>query len=85
MVTIMATEPGVQSQMRARIESVVGTETRVIVAHSLGSVLSYIALSNHPDWTVDTYVTLGSPLASPMLEGLAQTFVRWLRCMARFP
>ena len=30
-------------------------------------VLSYQALCNHPQWTVDTFVTLGSPLASPMI------------------
>lgn len=75
MVTIMATEPDLQARMRARMESLVDEGTRVIVAHSLGSVLSYIALSNHPDWNVDTYVTLGSPLAAPALEGLAKTFV----------
>ena len=75
MVTIMATEADLQTRMRARMESLVDGETRAIVAHSLGSVLSYIALSNHPDWTVDTYVTLGSPLASPALAGLAKTFV----------
>jgi len=75
LVTIMATEPDLQARMRARMESRVGPDTRVIVAHSLGTVLSYIALSNHPDWTVDTLVTLGSPLASPMLNGLAASFV----------
>ncbi len=75
LVTIMATEPDLQARMRARMESLVDGDTRVIVAHSLGSVLSYIALSNHPDWKVDTYITLGSPLASPMLDGLAGSFV----------
>ncbi len=94
MMAIMATEPDLQAQMRARMESVVGSETRVIVAHSLGSLLSYIALSNHPEWAVDTYVTLGSPLASPMLDGWAKTFVdefgawpgtvkRWVNVRAR--
>jgi len=39
----------------------------VIVAHSLGTVLSYMALANHPQWSVPTFVTLGSPLASPMI------------------
>ncbi len=75
LVAIMSAEPDLQARMRARMESRVGEDTRVIVAHSLGSVLSYIALSNHPDWTVDTYVTLGSPLASPMVHGLAESFV----------
>lgn len=36
---------------------------RVLLAHSLGSVVAYEALSAHPDLTVDLFVTLGSPLA----------------------
>jgi pimeloyl-ACP methyl ester carboxylesterase len=67
MVTIMATDPDLRAKMRARIEPLVDDETRVLVAHSLGTVLSYMALANHPQWNVHTFVTLGSPLASPML------------------
>jgi pimeloyl-ACP methyl ester carboxylesterase len=69
MVTVMATEPDLRARMRARIEPLVGAETCVIVAHSLGTVLAYMALANHPQWTVHTLVTLGSPLASPMIFG----------------
>jgi hypothetical protein len=36
--------------------------TRVLVGHSLGSVVAYEALCVHLDWQVDTLVTLGSPL-----------------------
>jgi pimeloyl-ACP methyl ester carboxylesterase len=39
----------------------------VLVAHSLGTGLSYVALCNHPEWSVDTFITLGSPLASPLM------------------
>ena len=67
MVAVMATEPDLRDRMRARIEPLVDADTRVIVAHSLGTVLSYMALSNHPQWSVRTFVTLGSPLASPMI------------------
>src|SRR5437870_1862114 len=42
MVAVMATEPDLRARMRARIEPLVGEETRVIVAHSLGTVLSYM-------------------------------------------
>jgi hypothetical protein len=70
MVTIMATEPDLRAQMRGRIEPLVDGDTRVVVAHSLGTVLSYMALCNHPQWKVHTFVTLGSPLASPMVAGL---------------
>jgi hypothetical protein len=36
MVTIMATEPDLRAKMRGRIEPLIGAETRVLVAHSLG-------------------------------------------------
>jgi hypothetical protein len=38
---------------------------RVVIAHSLGSVVAYEALHAHPDLPVDLLVTLGSPLAMP--------------------
>jgi pimeloyl-ACP methyl ester carboxylesterase len=69
MVTIMATDPDLRMKMRGRIEPLITDETRVIVAHSLGTLLSYMALCNHPQWPVRTFVTLGSPLASPMMFG----------------
>jgi pimeloyl-ACP methyl ester carboxylesterase len=51
-------------------------DTRVLVAHSLGTVLSYTALSNYPNWAIHTFVTLGSPLASPMiLDGIEPALV----------
>jgi pimeloyl-ACP methyl ester carboxylesterase len=71
MVTVMTTEPDLRDRLRARIEAVVDDDTAVIVAHSLGSVLTYMALCSHPDWSVSTFVTLGSPLGAPMIfDGL---------------
>ncbi len=37
------------------------------MAHSLGTIVSYNALVAHPEWEIDTFVTLGSPLGSSML------------------
>lgn len=45
-----------------RVAERVGADTRVFVAHSLGSVVAYEALCAHPQWRVDTLLTLGSPL-----------------------
>jgi hypothetical protein len=36
--------------------------TRVMIGHSLGSVVAYECLCAHPEWPVHTLVTLGSPL-----------------------
>jgi hypothetical protein len=67
MVTIMATMPDLRARMRARAEAMVDDDTRVIISHSIGTLFSYMALCNHPHWRVHTFVTLGSPLASPMI------------------
>lgn len=45
-----------------RVVERVSPETRVVVAHSLGSIVAYEALCAHPEWRVDTLLTLGSPL-----------------------
>ncbi|OPC84128.1 hypothetical protein B4N89_27245 [Embleya scabrispora] len=41
------------------------TGARIVIAHSLGSVVAYEALWARPDLNVDLLVTLGSPLALP--------------------
>jgi hypothetical protein len=38
---------------------------RIVLAHSLGSVVTYETLCAHPELSVDLLVTLGSPLALP--------------------
>ncbi|MFF4922372.1 hypothetical protein ACFY4B_17465 [Kitasatospora sp. NPDC001261] len=38
---------------------------RVVIAHSLGSVVAYEALHAHPELEVDLLLTLGSPLGLP--------------------
>ncbi|MFB7311147.1 antibiotic ABC transporter ATP-binding protein [Streptomyces sp. NPDC056192] len=56
------TEPELRRQAQARIAEEITDETRVLVAHSLGSVIAYEALCAHPEWPVTDFVTLGSPL-----------------------
>jgi hypothetical protein len=55
-------DPQVRSAVLARVAATVTDETRVLVGHSLGSVVGYEALCAHPEWPVRTFVTLGSPL-----------------------
>jgi pimeloyl-ACP methyl ester carboxylesterase len=45
----------------------VDENTRVLIGHSLGSVVAYEALCANPTWSVVTLVTLGSPLGIPNL------------------
>jgi hypothetical protein len=56
------TKPDTRQAVQERVEAVVGPDTRVLVGHSLGSVVAYEALCAHPEWPVRALVTLGSPL-----------------------
>ncbi|MBB5857440.1 hypothetical protein ACFQ05_31530 [Amycolatopsis umgeniensis] len=56
-------EDSVRGCAQQRFARVVTPDTRVVIAHSLGSVVAYEALcGDHPDWNIETFVTLGSPL-----------------------
>jgi len=55
---------------RARLEALVGPDTEVVVAHSLGTVVAYEALAAHPEWDVTGFVTMGSPLGGPRILDL---------------
>lgn len=56
------TEPTTRARIQQRFVDAVTDDTRVIVAHSLGSIVAYEALAAHPEWPVRALVTLGSPL-----------------------
>lgn len=45
--------------------TIVDRQARVVIAHSLGTVVAYEALHAHPELDIDLLVTLGSPLALP--------------------
>jgi alpha-beta hydrolase superfamily lysophospholipase len=59
------TDSSVRSAARERLAARITPETRVIVAHSLGSVIAYETLCDQKfstGWDIHTLVTLGSPL-----------------------
>ncbi|MFC9454467.1 hypothetical protein [Streptomyces sp. NPDC056983] len=61
------TDDVVRAGVQREIADCVTPETRVLVGHSLGSVIAYEALCAHPEWPVTTLVTIGSPLGIPNL------------------
>jgi hypothetical protein len=82
LVAAMADKEALAEQVAERVLAVVGPDTRVIVAHSLGTLISYRALCLHPEWNIDTFVTLGSPLGNAMMRaaffrGSAQHETPW--------
>ncbi|MEU6287361.1 hypothetical protein [Streptomyces sp. NPDC046988] len=56
-----------RAAIRDRVRRIVGADTRVVVAHSLGSIVAYEALCSMPVHDVRSFVTLGSPLGIPNL------------------
>lgn len=54
--------PEMKQEILRRVSDKVSASTKVIVGHSLGSIVAYEALCAHPEWNVHTLVTLGSPL-----------------------
>ncbi len=58
-------------RVRARVEDVVADDTRMVIAHSMGTVVAYETLAAHPEWGVETLVTIGSPLGNDwVFQGL---------------
>jgi hypothetical protein len=51
-----------RSEIRARVLAAIGPDTRVLVGHSLGSVVAYEVLAANPSLPVRALVTIGSPL-----------------------
>jgi hypothetical protein len=66
-VTRYFTDDSVRDAVKGRIVGKMDPDTRVLVAHSLGSVAAYEALCSYPELPVTTLVTLGSPLGIPNL------------------
>ncbi|MDH2426358.1 hypothetical protein [Sphaerisporangium sp. TRM90804] len=60
-------DPEIRTAAQGALEAKITEDTRVVVAHSLGSVVAYETLCAHPEWPVRTLVTLGSPLGVPNL------------------
>lgn len=70
-VRLYLKDPAIRVAARAAVDGAVDADTRVLVAHSLGSVVAFEALHQYgatPRWAnVRTLVTLGSPLGIPNL------------------
>lgn len=60
-------EPDVRVAAQEYLAATVDDDTRVVVGHSLGSVVAYEGLCNHPEWPVRTFVSVGSPLGIPLI------------------
>ncbi|MGW5223103.1 hypothetical protein ACWEQA_35075 [Nocardia sp. NPDC004085] len=56
------TEPDLREQIRRRVREQITDDTRVVIAHSLGSVVAYETLCTATGHPVRALITIGSPL-----------------------
>jgi hypothetical protein len=59
------TSAGLRTRAAENVASAIGDETKIVIAHSLGSVAAYEALCLLSGHNVHHFITLGSPLAMP--------------------
>lgn len=59
--------PDLRGKAATLVAEAIEDDTRVLVGHSLGSVVAYEVLCAHPEWPVKKLVTLGAPLGIPNL------------------
>lgn len=66
-VRLYLSRDGIRDAAMKAVEARIKPDTRVLVGHSLGSVVGYEALCANPGWPVQALVTMGSPLGLPKL------------------
>jgi hypothetical protein len=74
-VRLFLHNPDFKRAILDRLRANIAPDTRVLIGHSLGSVVAFEGLCAHTEWQIDTFVTLGSPLGIPnvVFDALAPT------------
>jgi hypothetical protein len=63
-------DPELKAAVDAVVDAAVGGDTRVLVGHSLGSVVAFEFVRRNPGRRLDLLVTLGSPLGARFVRAL---------------
>ncbi len=74
--------PGIRRKIDAFVTQEMGIGPCVVLAHSLGTVVSFNILRNHPDWFVKQYLTVGSPLGLKSIQAKLDTPFAMPGCIA---
>lgn len=56
-------------------------EPCVVVGHSLGSIVSYLVLKNNPDYKVEKFITVGSPLGLKSVKSYLDGSLEMPKCV----
>lgn len=79
LIAILTQRADLNERVNERVVATVHADTKVVIAHSLGTIVAYRALLDHPEWDIDTFVTLGSPLGGEMSVTMLPPAVDGLR------
>lgn len=60
-------DESIRQSIRDRVRDSIKDDTRILIGHSLGTIACYESLCEHPEWPVDVFISLGSPLGIPRL------------------
>ncbi len=60
-------DPAAKAAIHERLERHLGPDTKVVLAHSMGTVIAYQVLCAHPEFDLAQFITVGSPLGTPDL------------------
>lgn len=60
-------DPLIRAEARNAVLKTIHDDSRVLIGHSLGSVVAWETLCSHPELPIRTFITLGSPLGLPAL------------------
>lgn len=89
-VAHLVTNPALRIRAIEAVATAIASDTRIVIAHSWGSVAAYDALCLLPQHNVTHFLTLGSPLAIPhYVRGRLAAFSAcgrhaWPRTLARW-
>ena len=61
------TEPSTREAVRERVSRLLSSDTRLVIGHSLGSVVAYEVLCRTTLTSAPSFITLGSPIGLPKL------------------
>ena len=67
-VNAYLSRPAVRREINGMVAAEIGPGPTVVVGHSLGSIVTYCTLHEHPDWPVPLFFTLGSPLGIEVIK-----------------
>lgn len=90
-VTAYLGDPNIRAQVQQRVDRLIGPDTRIIIGHSLGSVIAYEA-AHRLTHNVPLLITLGSPLGlrsvvcdrtHPQPPGYPPQVTRWVNIADR--